>query len=295
MTEKAIHERGSQTAGFTCFSRACAAQLPDERFRGPDHLAIEVLPIAARLIATIGPLRSLFRRLVFPAGIFEYVLTRTKLLDRVFVDSLEQGVSQIVLLGAGFDTRAWRFREISQDATIFELDIHTTQEAKIEVFRRKGLTQPENLVFAPIDFDRQSLADALHDAGFTDGQRNLFLWEGVTMYLTAEAVDDTLRFIRDHSAAGSQVVFDYVYAPVLRREHRYYGEESIYKTVSRAGEGWTFGLEEGEIGKFLSARGFELLSHHTPAELEEEYLVAEDGTRFGRVNGTHCIVLAATR
>jgi O-methyltransferase involved in polyketide biosynthesis len=91
------------------------------------------------------------------------------------------------------------------------------------------------------------------------------------------------------------VAFDYLYASVLRREGRYYGEEGIYDTVSRAGEGWTFGVEEGQIEQFLSSRGFRMIAHHSPAELEAAYLTAADGTRFGRINGTHCVVLAAVK
>jgi O-methyltransferase involved in polyketide biosynthesis len=90
-------------------------------------------------------------------------------------------------------------------------------------------------------------------------------------------------------------VFDYIYASVLRQENRYYGEEGIFNTVTKAGEGWKFGLEEGEVEPFLAARGFEMLAHYTPVELEKLYLTAEDGTFHGRVNGTHCIVLAAVK
>jgi len=87
--------------------------------------------------------------------------------------------------------------------------------------------------------------------------------------------------------------FDYIYASVLRREKRYYGEAETYAMVSRAGEGWTFGLEEGEVEGFLAERGFEIVAHYTPGDLEEAYLTAEDGARFGRINGTHNIVVAS--
>jgi methyltransferase (TIGR00027 family) len=144
-----------------------------------------------------------------------------------------------------------------------------------------------------IDFNRQSLAQALLAAGYQGNQKSLFLWEGVTMYLTSDAVDSTLAFIRDSGAKESMVVFDYIYASVLRRENRFYGEKQIFETVSRAGEGWTFGIEEGEIEDFLSERGFRMISHYTPSDLEKAYLTADDGTFFGRINGTHCNVIAS--
>jgi len=198
-------------------------------------------------------------------------------------------------LGAGFDTRALRFADQNRGTKIFELDVPTTQEPKVEIFRKRGLNIPPELTFVPIDFDREDIFTVLTAAGFREGQLTLFLWEGVSMYLSAEAVNDTLEFIRAHSAPGSRVVFDYIYASVLRQENRFYGEREIFKTVSTAGEGWTFGLEDNEIGPFLTARGFEIIARHTSSELEKLYLTAEDGTLHGRVNGTHCIVVAEVR
>jgi methyltransferase (TIGR00027 family) len=228
----------------------------------------------------------------FPAGIYEYVTARTNLFDEVFVDALDRGFSQIVLLGAGMDTRALRFQDRNEGAAIFELDIRSTQRYKRRVLKRKQIALPAELVFVPIDFNKQRLADVLSEAGYQEKQKTLFLLEGVTMYLESEAVDGTLAFIRSSAAEGSIAVFDYVYASVLRRENTRYGEQGIYDTVARAGEGWTFGIEAGAIEGFLAERGFKMLSHHTPADLEAAYLTAKDGARFGRINGTHSIVIA---
>ena len=293
MTKRTIEHKASNTAGYTCFSRACASREKDERFRGPDNLAEIFLPLGARVILAAPFLRRLFMRNIAPPGIYEYVLTRTKLLDEVFVDALKNRFTQIVLLGAGFDTRPLRFRNENMGSKIYELDIQTTQHPKIEILNRKRIALPKELLFVPIDFNRERIADALGNAGYATNQRNLFIWEGVTMYLTADAIDSTLEFIRSSSVEGSIVAFDYIYASVLRRESKFYGEREIYKTVSRAGEGWTFGIEDGTIEDFLTQRGFKLITHHTPSDLEKAYLTADDGTRFGCINGTHCIVTAS--
>jgi methyltransferase (TIGR00027 family) len=292
MAKRTIEHKASTTAAYTCFTRACATREQDERFRGPDEMAEVFLPLGPKLILNVPLLRRLFVRKMAPLGIYEYVLARTKLLDEVFLQALEDRLFQIVLLGAGFDTRALRFARLNRGTKIFELDIETTQQPKIDILTRKKVALPPELAFVPIDFNRQSLADALFGAGYVENQTSLFLWEGVTMYLTLEAVDSTLAFVRTGTAEGSIVAFDYIYASVLRRENRYYGEKEIFDTVSRAGEGWSFGIEEGAIGGFLAERGFELLSHHTPSELEKRYLMADDGTLFGRINGTHCLAIA---
>jgi methyltransferase (TIGR00027 family) len=293
MARRKIEHKASNTAGYTCFSRACASREPDERFCGPDDMAEVFLPMGAKCILNVPFLRNLFMRRVAPPGIYEYVLARTKLLDEVFIDALENHFSQIVLLGAGFDTRALRFTSRNKGTKIFELDVPTTQQPKIDILNRKKVALPQELFFVSIDFNKQSLSDVLFAAGYEERQKSLFLWEGVTMYLTPDAVDSTLDFICNSATEGSVVAFDYIYASVLRRENKFYGEKAIFETVSRAGEGWTFGIEDGAIERFLSERGFKMISHHTPSELEKAYLTADDGTPFGRINGTHCIVTAS--
>jgi methyltransferase (TIGR00027 family) len=292
MTERKIEREGSSTAGYTCFSRACATRERDERFRGPDYLAEIFMPPIPNILLNIPLLRKLCMRKLFPTGIYEYVTARTRVFDQAFVDALERGFPQVVLLGAGMDTRAFRFQEKNEGTAIFELDIHATQRYKREVLERKKISPPAELVFAPIDFNKEHLADVLSEAGYRDRQQTLFLWEGVTMYLEAEAVDSTLGFVHNSAAEGSIVVFDYVRASVLRYENTLYGEKDIRGTVARAEEGWVFGIEDGAIEGFLSERGLKLLSHYTPSDLEAAYLTAEDGTRFGRINETHCIVVA---
>jgi methyltransferase (TIGR00027 family) len=292
MTERRIEREGSSTAGYTCFSRACATRERDERFRGPDYLAEIFMPPIPNILLNVPFLRRLCMRKLFPSGIYEYVTARTRVFDEAFVDALDRGFSQIVLLGAGMDTRAFRFQEKNRGTTIFDLDINATQRYKREVLERKKIALPAELVFAPIDFNKQRLANVLSEAGYQEGQQTLFLWEGVTMYLEADAVDGTLAFIRSSAAEGSIVVFDYVRASVLRYENTLYGEKDIRGTVARAEEGWIFGIEDGAIEGVLAERGFMLLSHYTPSDLETIYLTAEDGTKFGRINETHCIVIA---
>jgi methyltransferase (TIGR00027 family) len=295
MSKRRIETKASQTASYTCFARGCATREKDPRFRGPDYMAEVTFPLLAKLALNLPPLRKFLIRKMFPPGIYEYVLARTKVMDSAFVEALEARFAQIVLLGAGFDTRALRFAGRNQGTKVFELDVATTQQPKIEILRRKKVRLPQELVFASIDFDKQDIFEVLSKAGYQPGQTTLFLWEGVTMYLSAQAVDSTLNFMRRHAAPGSRVAFDYIYASVLRQENRFYGESKIFEMVSKVGEGWTFGLEDGEIETFLLERGFEVVTHYTPPALQKLYLTAADGTLHGRINGTHCIVIAAVK
>jgi methyltransferase (TIGR00027 family) len=257
-------------------------------------MAEMMFPPLARLALNVAPVRK-FLVSQMPPGIYEYVLARTKVMDAVFVSALEARVAQIVLLGAGFDTRGLRFADQNHGTKVIELDVATTQQPKIDILHRRKIKLPQELIFAPIDFDREDLFEVLSRAGYQTGQKSLFLWEGVTMYLSAQAVDNTLEFIRQYAAPGSRVAFDYIYASVLRRENRYYGEQKIFERVSKTGEGWTFGLEDGAVEAFLAERGFEMIAHYTPLDLEKLYLTAADGTLYRRVNGTHCVVVASVK
>jgi methyltransferase (TIGR00027 family) len=281
----------TSTAGFTCFSRACAAR-EAEPFRGADHLAETFLPGFASLILNVPPLRKMFMRKVAPSGIYEYVMARTRVFDHYFAQALRDGFTQVVIMGAGMDTRALRFAHLNHSTRVFELDIPRIQQAKLEIYQRKAVKLPPELVFVSADLNIQDLTQVLAEAGFRKGKKTLFLCEGLFMYLNAEAVDSTLKFIRESTAGGSRLVFDYVLASVLRREHNLHGEQEIYEIVSRTGEGWTFGIEAGQVKGFLTQRGFALDAHYSPQELTEKYLTAPDGSTFGPINGTHSIVSA---
>jgi methyltransferase (TIGR00027 family) len=225
-------------------------------------------------------------------GMYEYVIARTKYIDAVFREAFANGFDQILLFGAGFDTRALRFESISGRTKFFELDVPVTQEAKLGQYQKRKLKIPSNVVFIPIDFDKESLPVKLDEAGFQKGKRNLFVLEGLLMYLQPESVDETFRTIRDFAGKESEVVFDYVYASVLRREELYEGERQIVESVAKAGEGWQFGMERGEVDQFLSTYDLRLCDQSDAGWLEQMYFKDESGKIVGRVNGTHCLVRA---
>ena len=275
---------------MTCLSRAASYRDKRECYAGPDSIAYTLVPPFFKLLLSSGWLSRLFIRHFFPHGIYEYVIARTKYFDAVFREAIEHSFDQIVIFGAGFDSRALRFSRLNTGTRIFELDAPTTQQEKLKAYQLKRLVIPDNLVFIPIDFNQESLAEKTAQAGFAAGRRSLFLLEGVTMYLSQGAIEDTFRFISDVSGVGSLIVFDYLHAGVLRRENRYYGEAEIYKTVAKVGEAWTFALEESEVQRFLGRYGFLLRDHSNAQNLEETYFRNAKGLIVEKINGTHAIV-----
>jgi methyltransferase (TIGR00027 family) len=223
---------------------------------------------------------------------YEYVIARTKYIDAVFKEVLDARFDQILIFGAGFDTRALRFQDVVGPTKIFELDVPITQNAKIRQYQKRGLSIPPNVVFIPIDLEKESLSIKLEEAGFGRFWRSLFVLEGLLMYLRPESVAETFRIIRDFAGEGSEIVFDYVYASVLRHEGQYYGERKIAESVAKAGEEWNFGIEEGKIEEFLSTYDLRLCDQRNAHELEQTYFKDASGKIIGRVNGTHCLVRA---
>jgi methyltransferase (TIGR00027 family) len=166
---------------------------------------------------------------------------------------------------------------------IFELDAQPTQQRKQELLHRASLPIPEHLAFVPINFNTDNLQDVLVGAGYNRDQKTLFVWEGVTYYLSTQAVDDILSFIRSNSPLGSSVCFDYA---ALSPETL--SEDSAKKLRERMkddhpAEPTRFGIREGELESFLSERGYHVIEHLTPQEMEQKYLTLRDGSLAGRL------------
>jgi methyltransferase (TIGR00027 family) len=285
-----IETKSSMTANMTCLARASSYIDKRECYSGPDNIAYMLVPSFFKLLLKSKWLFKLFSRRFFPKGIYEYIIARTKYFDAIFMEALKLGFDQIVIFGAGFDSRALRFNKLNKGTRIFELDAPITQQEKLKAYKSKKFITTENLVFVPIDFNKENVVEKIAQAGFMAGRKSLFLLEGVTMYLSQDAIENTFRFVSDVSGVGSLIVFDYIYAGVLRREKKYYGEGEIFKTLAKVGEEWTFALEEAEIEPFLSTYGFALKDHSGAQELEDRYFRSSRGLIIGKINGTHAIV-----
>ena len=123
-------------------------------------------------------------------------------------------------------------------------------------------------------------------------KKSLFISEGVTMYLPEEPIKETLAFIKNNSGCGSTVAFDYFYGSFVEGNCDYYGAKELLESVSKTGEPYQFGIEEGNIESFLSENGFDILSHYTPNQFETTYLYDDNGEYFGQMYGFACHVYA---
>jgi methyltransferase (TIGR00027 family) len=141
-------------------------------------------------------------------GIRFFVVARSRIAEDAIRQGVEErGVRQLVILGAGLDTFAYR-NPFGDRLKVFEVDHPATQAWKRSRLAQAGIPIPESLTYAPVDFEQENLTDQLAAAGLDPTVRTFFTWLGVVPYLTREAVEGTLRRIAAHPG-GAQVVFDY--------------------------------------------------------------------------------------
>jgi methyltransferase (TIGR00027 family) len=265
--------------------RAIAAHEAREDIRGADVLAEVFLGEAARQsLQDPATHASILKKLdEFSPGAYEYFIARTAYLDGIVEQALRDHVPQLALLGAGYDTRAYRFRHLLEHTRVFELDCAATQQHKRSLLAQAQVAIPEQLAFIPLDFTSDSLLDKLAEAGYCPDQLTLFVWEGVSYYLPPASVDETLRFVRLNAAPGSILCFDYM-LPASQLEGRYGAQQArtAMQTIYTA-EPLQFDLDEAQAAAFLAERGFEMIEHVTPQDMQTRYLTLRDGTLAGQV------------
>lgn len=286
-TARRIDSTSSRTAHYTCMYRAASYLEKNELYKSEDYIAPRLLqglikfPVKLKLIN--------YNWMFFPKGIYEYVIARTKYIDNIFKAAIENGIEQILIFGAGFDSRALRFAKKNIKIKIFELDTLPTQTAKIKQLMEKNISIPKNTIFIPIDFHLDSLAEKLESNGFKRNKTTLFIMEGILMYLNKEAVDELFKSIYQLAVPESRVIFDYVHASVLRGENIYYGEKDVYKKVNSLREPWLSGIEKGEMEAWLKNYNFNLIQHLNSEDLEKMFFRDEYGNIIAKINGTLCI------
>jgi methyltransferase (TIGR00027 family) len=251
----------SRTAEYMALFRALELTIPADRRLFADRFASAFLPPRLRFVAHLSRVRlagTLARAYIdhhWP-GARTSAVARTRFIDDAAESALRSGIAQVVILGAGYDARAYRIPSMAR-AAVFEVDHPSTSTRKRCAVETALGSLPHHLRFVPIDFNLEALSSAMISAGFDFSQPTLFIWEGVTNYLTEAAVDGTLRWCAD-AAAGSRVIFTYVDRRVLDSPGTFYGTGKLFSTLGAAGERWTFGLDPPCLSHFLAARGLKL-------------------------------------
>jgi methyltransferase (TIGR00027 family) len=252
----------SQTARRTAAYRAIHQTLEGGTiFRDP--FASRILD--ARMLATLDEMAA--DPSLRPMRLF--VAARSRFSEDALGASVARGVRQVVVLGAGLDTFSLRNPFAGQGVRVFEVDFPATQQWKREQLNQAALALPGWLSFAPVDFERQSIAEGLAQSGFRVDQPAFFQWLGVVPYLTRQAISDTLDFIA--GIPRSEFVFDYAEPfenyPPDRRGHII----GVAERAAARGEPWLSHFDPAELAKLLYDKGFALVEDLGVAELSDRY------------------------
>ena len=198
-----------------------------------------------------------------------FVAVRTRFAEDALAAAVEGGARQVVVLGAGLDTYAYR-SSLRDRLRIFEVDHPSTQAWKRRRLEEAAIPIPDSLTFAPIDFERQTLAEGLPAAGFDRGQQTFFTWLGVVPYLTEEAVWSTLGFIAK-VRNGAHVVFDYGDPPASLPAELRASHDRRAERVAALGEPWLSYFEADELRAKLTALGFSQIEDLGPPQIAARY------------------------
>jgi methyltransferase (TIGR00027 family) len=226
----------------------------------------------------------------FAPGLVTWVLCRHRYIDDCLVRALSGHLEQVVVLGAGYDMRAYRFARELEGRPVFEVDYPATSQRKARVLARHRSELPKTDVRSvEMDFQTDSLRDRLRHAGLRRGARTFFVWEGVAMYLARDAVKSTLGELRESSGGGSEIALDLWRLPeggdVMSAAARLSAN-----ALDLIGEPVTFAIHPEDAAPFLQRLGYRVLEIADSPTLEQRYVRDRR-----RVYGSAYLVHAATR
>jgi methyltransferase (TIGR00027 family) len=286
----------SKTATWVAAARAIGAREPDPAIRNPDTLAEQLLGDASRLGLDHPVIDALGKPYEAAMQDFEVASTvrsmaeRTRFIDQALERAVAAGVTQCLILGAGYDSRAYRYRELLANVRVFEVDREQTSRFKQHRVHETLGSPPANLTYVALDLERDALPAALTRHGYAPSVQTLIIMEGVTMYVEEMPLRDTFRFFATH-APGSSVVFDFAtramidgmkaldiekLPPVARPSF-----EKFLNMIRH--EPWVFGIPAGTEKDFLAELGLELQEMLTVGSEESvrKYLTRSDGSTMG--------------
>lgn len=239
-----------------------------------DPWAAALLPAPTRFIAAAtrwSPVRRALRSATDRQidGGWAGFLCRKRYIDDQLEAAAANGVEAVVILGAGYDTRAYRLPALS-GLPVCEVDLPANTAHKGAAVRRTFGRVPDNVTLLPVDFETDDLADRLQRNGFGTQQRTFYVWEAVTQYLTESAVRKTLDYLAQAST-GSRLAFTFIRADFLSGAQLYGARRAREQFVVKSAL-WRFGLNPTDVAPLLAEYGWREVDQVGPAEYAIRYL-----------------------
>jgi methyltransferase (TIGR00027 family) len=261
----------SRTALGAAICRLIEQYQPEKTRLFYDPVAKELVGGSVRILMKFASMRNFTMKQTdaVAKGIYGVQICRTRYIDDVVQAAISQGIKQLVILGAGYDTRPYRLPEM-ESVKVFEVDLPAVQDDKKKKLQKYLGRLPEHVTFIPIDFDTQTLETVFTGTAFDPSMPAIFIWEGVTQYISEEAVRQTLAFV-GKSAPGSIIVFTYVLKSIIERHSDIPGANHMMDVVARQSP-WVFGLEPSGIQDFLKPYGLTVIAEVGNSDYQEKYL-----------------------
>lgn len=264
----------AQTAFGPMVIVACEQHVPEAQRLIDDPLAIEFLPPRLKFIVRMSrwaPVRQMLMAVTEKRapGMWAAVACRKRYADERVASSVSASIGAVIILGAGLDTRAYRLAAPAGIDT-YELDLAANSEFKRERLQAFFGSVPKNVRLLPVDFDSDDLSAALTKCGFPVERPTMFVWEGVTQYLTEDGVRRTLAFLSG-AAPGSQLVFSFVRQDFLNGTD-FHGAEPLYRQFVEGYRVWHFGLAPEAVAPLLNEYGWVENEQVGAAEFVEKYV-----------------------
>ncbi len=289
-------DRPSFTSMAVAGMRAIYSELPAPLGNVPDPLALHVLPLPfvapAHLIKRVETMPRAAMALhraygLISAGLTYHIALRTRAIDDALREALGTGVKQIVVLGAGLDGRVFRLPEL-EGCRVFEVDHPSTQVDKRHRVVQTHLSSFADVTFVPVDFENDSLEESLARAGFSKETPSFWIWEGVTAYLTHEAITATLGAISRMSVPDSRVAMTYVRPPAKSGDKNrplvYRGMRALVHAGSSVlgvmGESVRGFMDSSQLEEMVVTAGFGIVSDENAVTWAERYWAGESPGPF---------------
>lgn len=281
-------DRVSRTAQYMALFRALETTRPSGKRLFNDPYAISFLSGGlkrATQLSRLSFVRNMVERIIHRKipGALSSGLARTRYIDDLLQYAVGNGIQQVIILGAGFDTRGLRLGFL-RNIPVIEIDHPNTSAYKVKVLKNSFNKLPDHVRYHQLDFNKESLDDMLSWNPIDLTLTTAIVWEGVTNYLTAAAVESVFRFV-SRFAGGSYIIFTYVHRQVLEHPYTFFGGEQLLSDLDKLEERWTFGFRPEELKDYLNNFNWALLEDKGAVEYRRKYLRqnTEKGYEFYRV------------
>ena len=204
-------------------------------------------------------------------GVNGALVARIRFIDECLKDALESGFKQLVIVGAGYDTRAYRVPGVKERLKVFEIDHPLTQGVKVDTLKQIFGALPDHVTYVSVEFGKDRLNDKLRQAGYDAGQKTLFIIEGLLMYLPPAAVEGLLAFVCQASGPGSALVADTFSTAVVSGSSPLPEARMLKQFVENEGAVLQFGIGEEKEEAFFKSRGFSRVSRVSTAWCKDKY------------------------